>query len=100
MWIVSVVSNRVVQVTAEGKQHILLEDADPEVLRQVAQSFEDGSFGRPQLNSGGKRPLGNLSSLAFGDEDLHTVYLGTLFGERIAHFRSPIKGAAPIHWNF
>jgi sugar lactone lactonase YvrE len=100
VWIVSVASNRVVRVDAKGKQEILLEDADPENLKRVVDAFENGTFGRPEVDSGRHRMLANLSSLAFGDEDLHTVYLGSLFGERIAYFKSPIRGAEPIHWNF
>jgi sugar lactone lactonase YvrE len=99
-WIVSVASNRVVRVAADGTQEIVLEDADPENLKRVDEAFNDGTFGRPHIDSGGERTLANLSSLAFGDEDLHTVYLGSLFGERIGRFHSPIKGAAPIHWEF
>jgi hypothetical protein len=100
VWIVSVASNRVVRTDAKGKQEILLEDADPENLKRVVEAFENGTFGRPQVDSGRDRLLANLSSLAFGDEDLHTVYLGSLFGERIGYFRTPVKGAEPIHWNF
>jgi sugar lactone lactonase YvrE len=100
VWIVSVASNRVVRVAPNGKQEIWLEDADPENLKRVADAFENGTFGRAEVDSGRHRTLANLSSLAFGDPDLHTVYLGSLFGERIAHFRSPIRGAAPVHWEF
>lgn len=100
VWIVSVVSNRVIRVDARGKQEILLEDADSEELKRVAEAFDNGTFGRPEIDSGGRRKLGNLSSVSFGDPDLQTVYLGSLFGERIAHFRSSVRGAKPIHWNF
>lgn len=100
VWIVSVASNRVVRTDARGRQEILLEDADPDALKRVVDAFENGTFGRPEVDSGRNRTLANLSSLAFGDEDLRTVYLGSLFGERIGYFRTPIKGAEPIHWNF
>jgi sugar lactone lactonase YvrE len=100
VWIVSVVSNRIIRIDRDGRQHLILEDADPETLDQVETAFQDGSFGRPEIDTGGRRTLGNASSLAFGDEDLHTVYVGTLFGEQIARFRSPIRGAEPIHWRF
>lgn len=70
------------------------------MLANVAADFEADRFRRPQMDLGGQRKLGNLASIAFGGEDLSTVYLGTLFGERIAHFRSPIRGAEPVHWNF
>jgi sugar lactone lactonase YvrE len=100
VWIVSVASNRVIRTTADGTQEIVLEDADPADLELVARAFEEDRFGRSEIDSGGRRTLANLSSIAFGGEDLRTVYLGSLFGERIAYFRSPIQGAAPIHWTF
>ncbi|MFW6076312.1 MAG: SMP-30/gluconolactonase/LRE family protein [Hyphomicrobiales bacterium] len=100
VWIVSVVSNRVIRTSAEGVQHIVLEDADPRDLEAVAAAFDNDRFGRPEMDLGGKRPLGNLSSIAFGGDDLGTVYLGSLFGEHILRFRCPIKGAEPVHWAF
>jgi hypothetical protein len=100
VWIVSVASNRVVHTDARGRQEILLEDSDPENVRQVIEAFENGTFGRAQVDSGRDRLLANLSSLSFGDEDLQTVYLGSLFGERIGYFRTSIKGAEPVHWHF
>ena len=50
--------------------------------------------------SGGKRSLGNLASIAFGGPDLSTIYLGTLFCEKILHMPAPVKGAEPVHWRF
>jgi sugar lactone lactonase YvrE len=100
VWIVSVVSNRVIRTAADGIQEILLEDLDPANLERVAEAFESGRFGRAEIDSGRHRALANLSSIAFGDEDLRTVYLGALFSERIARFRTPIKGAEPVHWTF
>ena len=35
-----------------------------------------------------------------GGPDLKTVYLGSLFGTRVATFRSPIAGAKPVQWDF
>jgi sugar lactone lactonase YvrE len=100
VWIVSVASNRVIRTAVDGKQEIVLEDADPANLERVAEAFENDRFGRAEIDSGRHRTLANLSSIAFGDEDLGTVYLGSLFGGRIARFRSPVRGAEPIHWTF
>jgi hypothetical protein len=38
--------------------------------------------------------------VTFGGSDLKTVYLGSLFGARIATFRSPVAGAEPPHWRY
>ena len=100
VWIVSVVSNRVIRTSAGGLQAVVLEDSDPRDLEAVAAAFEADRFGRAEMDIGARRSLGNLSSIAFGGNDLDTVYLGSLFGEQIFHFRSPIKGAEPVHWAF
>jgi sugar lactone lactonase YvrE len=100
VWIVSVVSNRVIRAMPDGTQHILIEDADPATLEEVEDAFQNDRYTRTHLDSGGKRPLANLSGIAFGGPDLKTVYLGSLFGTRLATFRSPVAGAEPVHWNF
>lgn len=100
VWIVSVGSNRVIRVAPDGAMTIVLEDADPETLRHIAEAYEADRFGRAEMDAGRARPLANLSSIAFGGADLRTVYLGSLHGERLARFRSPIAGAEPVHWNF
>ncbi|APW39312.1 hypothetical protein RD110_20565 [Rhodoferax koreense] len=100
VWIVSVVSNRVIRATQDGRQEIVLEDADPATLAAAEEAFHNGSYTRKHLDSGGQRPLGNLSSIAFGGPDLKTVYLASLFGTRVARFKSPIAGAKPVQWEF
>jgi sugar lactone lactonase YvrE len=100
VWIVSVVSNRVIRTKADGNQHLILEDADPAMLQEAEDAFQNDRYGRPQLDSGGKRQLANLSGISFGGSDLKTVYLGSLFGTRLATFRSPVAGAEPVHWTF
>ncbi|RAH96732.1 gluconolaconase [Acuticoccus sediminis] len=100
VWIVSVCSNRVVRTHADGRQDIVLEDADPDVLADCIARFDAGECARPLIDTGGKRTLGNLASIAFGGPDLSTIYLGTLFGTRIVHMPAPVKGAEPVHWTF
>jgi sugar lactone lactonase YvrE len=100
VWIVSVVSNRIIRTTQDGRQQLLLQDADDAWLEEVEKAFNDGTYNRSHLDSGKNRPLANLSGIGFGGPDLKTVYLGSLFGTRVAHFRSPIAGAVPVHWHF
>jgi len=100
IWIVSVVSNRVIRAMPDGTQTLILEDNDPQRLAECEAAFEHGSFTRSHLDAGRERTLGNLSGIAFGGPDLRTVYLGSLFGERVASFRSPVAGAPPVHWRF
>ena len=100
VWIVSVGSNRVIRVSRSGETHLVLEDCEPTAMDELQAAFDEGRFDRDMIDIANERPLANLSSIAFGGPDLKTVYMGSLGGERIATFRSPIAGAAPVHWNF
>ena len=98
IWIASVVSNRLLRIAPDGTQTVVLEDSDPEVLARVERKYQESGLARADIDAGRDRTLGNLASIAFGGPDLRTVYLGSLFGERVATFRSPIAGAEPPHW--
>jgi hypothetical protein len=39
-----------------------------------------------------------MASVTFGGPDLRTVYLGSLMGNRIPYFRSPVPGLPMVHW--
>jgi len=80
---------------------VMLEDSEPEVVAAVERKYQDGvTLERADIDAGRAGVLGNLASIAFGGPDLRTVYLGSLFGSRIATFRSPIAGARPPHWDY
>lgn len=100
VWIVSIVSNRVICVTSSGKQVLMFEDVDAEHLAWVEQAYQAGSMGRPHLDGVKSSQLRNISSLAFGGTDLRTGYLGCLLGDRLATLRMPVAGHPPIHWNY
>jgi SMP-30/Gluconolactonase/LRE-like region len=99
IWVASVVSNRLLRIAPDGRQTVILEDADPEAVARAERHCAENRLSRADIDAGRDRTLGNLSSVTFGGPDLKTVYLGSLFGERIATFRSPIAGAAPPHWH-
>jgi sugar lactone lactonase YvrE len=100
VWIVSIVSNRVLRVAPDGSQALMLEDADAPHVAWCEQAYLAGSLGREHLDRAAGRRLMNISSLAFGGPDLRTAYLGCLLGQRIACFRSPIAGHPPAHWRW
>ena len=100
IWITSIVSNRVIRIRPDGRQELILEDADHEHLLHVEQAFQGGSMGRVHLDNVKSRRLRNISSLAFGGPDLKSVYLGCLLGDRLATFRSPVPGRKPVHWEY
>ena len=101
IWIASVVSNRLIRIAPDGSQTVMLEDSAPEVVAAVERKYHDGvALARSDIDAGRAGVLGNLASVAFGGPDLKTVYLGSLFGSRIATFRSPVAGARPPHWDY
>jgi hypothetical protein len=100
IWVASVVSNRLLRVAPDGSQTMILEDADPEAVARAERHYAENRLGRADIDAGRHRVLGNLSSVAFGGPDLKTVFLGSLFADRIATFRSPIAGTPPPHWRY
>ena len=100
VWVVSIVSNRVIRISRDGRQEIILEDCDEEHMAWVEEAFQAGRMGRPHLDQAKSRRLRNISSIAFGGEDLRTAYLGCLLGGSLATFRSPVPGLPPPHWEY
>ena len=98
VWVVSIVSNRVIRITPEGEPETILEDCDEAHLAWVERAYLTGTMGRAHLDRVESRCLRNISSIAFGGPDLRQVYLGCLLGERLATFRSPVAGSPPPHW--
>ena len=100
LWVTSIVSNRVIRVTPDGHQQLMLEDANPLHLAQVEAAFANGTMGRPHLDRAAGKRLANISNLAFGGADLRQAHLGCLLGTSITQFESPVAGQEPAHWNY
>jgi sugar lactone lactonase YvrE len=100
VWIVSIVSNRLIRVAPDGSQQVWLEDVDADHLAQVEQAYQNHGLGRPHLDNVQSKQLRNISSIAFGSPDLRTGYLGCLLGDKIATVRMPTAGHPPIHWHY
>ena len=99
-WVVSLVSNRVIRVTPDGRHTLLIEDSDPDHLDRVEKAFQSGTMGRPHLDTIYSKRLQSTSSIAFGGPDRRNCLIGCLLGESIVGFRSPVAGVMPVHWNW
>ena len=100
-WITTLISNRLWYVDPDGRPSLVIEDCEPSHVAElcVHQRSSDGvprDFIYLERNS----ILRNISSVAFGSEDLSTVYMGSLMGESLYSFRSPVPGIKPAHWSF
>jgi sugar lactone lactonase YvrE len=99
VWIVSIVSNRVIRVDASGRQHRFMEEADGPFLDRAEQAFLEGRMGRPHLDNNPARHLRNISSLAFAGAGLDRMVFGCLLGDRLAVVRSPVSGWPMPHYH-
>lgn len=99
-WVISIVSNRVIRVAPDGRQELLLEDADPEHLAWVEAAFQAGTMGRPHLDQAKSQALRNISSIAFSGPGRRTAVFGCLLGDRLATMPVPVAGVTPVHWNY
>ncbi len=100
LWIVSIISNRVLRVAPDRSVATIVEDSDPQHLAWVEHAYLAGELGRLHLDTVKSRMLKNISSIAFGGHDRRTAYLGCLLDDAIYTFRSPVAGLAPAHWTW
>lgn len=100
MWITSVISNRLIHIQPNGRQTIMLEDADATYLAKVETSFTAGRMNLADINGMPDSRLKNLSSLAFAGLDLTLGVLGSLGNDRLATVQMPVRGRAPAHFDF
>ena len=99
LWVAMVVAEKVIVITADQQVHKIMDDGIPREIRKVERNFRAGILLREQMaaTKGSIAPL--VSSIAFGGENLETVYLGSLAGGQIASFSSPVAGRPMEHWS-
>lgn len=100
VWVVCVGSNRVYRVTQDGQRHTMIDDSRPDVVEQLEKALVARQLTRPMLSAASGKRLKNVTSLAFGGHDLRTAYMGSLAGDALAVFRSPVAGLPLAHWDW
>lgn len=100
VWVACIGSNRLYRVARDGSVHTMIDDADPACANQIEAALAARTLTRPQLAAARGRRLPNITSIAFGGPDLKTGYMGSLAGEALACFRSPVAGLVPAHWHW
>jgi hypothetical protein len=98
LWATSIFSNRLLRITPDRAAAVMLEDQDPAYLAKVDNDYASGRMAAAPSMDVPARTLGNLSSLAFGGDDLRTIYLGCLLKSEIRRVRSPVAGLPMPHW--
>jgi sugar lactone lactonase YvrE len=100
LWITGVAANRIVRVMPDGKWHVVAEDYEEGHMVKIRAAVRAGTLDRGLLYDNHARVLPNVTSIAFGGPDLRTAYIGSVSGNRIAEFESPVAGARPVHWDW
>ena len=98
LWVTSIVSNRIIKVSPDGQQQVVLEDSDSAFLEKVENAFTSGTMASAHLTATGNTRLKNISSLAFGGPDRSTAYLGNLLDTQIHQISIDAKGCKLPHW--
>ncbi len=100
IWIVSIVSNQVIRIDANGAEEFIISDSDPEHVSAVEKAYLSREMQPEHLGNVGQSQLRNVSSIAFGGPGRRRSYLGCLLGDRIVSFEAPVRGIKPIHWDW
>ena len=99
LWATSIFSNRLLRITPDREVVRVLEDCDADFVASVDRDYASGRLAELGHMDMAPRTLGNLSSIAFGGEDLRTLYLGCLLKGEIRVTRSPVAGHPMPHWD-
>jgi sugar lactone lactonase YvrE len=99
LWATMIFADRLVAITPEGELLELLDDGDPGGTEAFENAFASGEpvpFEVLMRAHGEMCPW--MASVTFGGPDLKTAYLGSLRGNTIPAFASPVAGLPMVHW--
>jgi sugar lactone lactonase YvrE len=92
LWVTSIVSNRLYRVSPSGEVRRVFEDADPMFVADVERALVEDRMDASHFYTQAPGRLPNIASIAFGGTDRATAYLGSLLGDTLVAFRSPVPG--------
>lgn len=99
LWGTLVMADILFVIDSEGNYRELLVDGDPQKTATLETAFQADALTPDVMLAAGGTIAPWFASLTFGGTDLCTVYVGSLRGTRIPHFRSPVPGLPMRHWN-
>ncbi len=98
LWGTHVMCDQIFAITPEGELRIILDDSDPGPCQALKDAFERDQATPDLMLACGGTIAPWMASVTFGGPDLKTVYVGSLRGDRIPCFRSPVAGLPMVHW--
>jgi sugar lactone lactonase YvrE len=99
LWCAMIFADRLVAIDPTGDVHTLMDDGNREATARFEAAFATGEIvPMSVIDETGGSVAPWITSVTFGGPDLKTVYLGSLKGNSIPHFASPVAGLPMIHW--
>jgi sugar lactone lactonase YvrE len=98
LWCTLVMTDQLIALTPQGDKRLLLDDGDPAASANLMARFLAGTVRPEDMQRAHGTIAPWMASVTFGGPDLRTVYLGSLLGNRIPFFRSPVAGLPMVHW--
>ncbi|MCW5730396.1 MAG: SMP-30/gluconolactonase/LRE family protein [Alphaproteobacteria bacterium] len=99
LWVTLIMAERLIALTPEGEVLTIFDDGRPEAIAALEAAYQAGNAGPEHMMATRSEVAPWMASITFGGTDLRTAYIGTLFGERIPFFTSPVPGLPMVHWN-
>jgi sugar lactone lactonase YvrE len=99
LWGTLVYSDKLFVLTPGGDLRVLLDEGDPARVDELERAFFENRVTEKELFATGRGVAPWMASVTFGGSDLRTVYIGSLKGERIPYFRTPVAGLPMVHWH-
>jgi len=98
LWGTLIYGEKIFALTPEGEPKILFDDGNPEAIARLDKNFFAGKYSMDDMIACQSSVAPWMASITFGGPDLKTVYVGTLKGNRIPYFKSPVAGLPMVHW--
>lgn len=98
LWIACVISNRLIRLAPDLTWTVLFEDVDRSELDAIVSTYTKGRLTWEHISRSRGMRVSNLSSIAFGGQDLKTLYLGGLGNQAVYVLKSPVAGTPMAHW--
>lgn len=99
LWVTSILSNRILRISAEGTLQMMFEDAEEAHLQRTEEAYERDTLGREHLDIACSEMMQNISNLAFGGPTRKRMYIGNLLGDSLPYFDTEFTGVAMPHWD-
>ncbi len=99
LWGTLIFSDQIFAITPEGEYRTILDDDNLAATEAFEAAFAADQVSADHMLAAGGTIATWFASVTFGGPDLKTCYIGSLRGNRIPYFTSPVAGLPMAHWN-